>query len=127
VIESYAYEVDPAPPGCGADMVRVLPTTARLSVAGKGEIELHVGGTGCVPGLDFDLTPPVLAGASNRTIRAPKGRRRVRVVYSVTAQDNVDGAIAASCRPKRGARSGSVVRPSVCSAIDTSGNERLSP
>jgi hypothetical protein len=177
VAESYAYQVDSMPAGCGDDMVRLLPTTARLSVAGKGEIEVRINGTGCVPrippqplqaeadftitggtgtyagasgggryrddsygpptfrgrdtwtgtlivpGLAFDLTPPVLTGARNRRVRTPRGRKRVRVAYSVRAQDDIDGTLAASCRPK--SRSWFTVgRTRVrCSAIDTSANE----
>jgi HYR domain len=177
VSESFGYEIEGAPADCAVDMVRLLPATARLSVPGKGEIELRVDGTGCVtrvigqplhaqahftiaggsgryvgasgggtytdesfgppadhgrdtwtgtlvvPGLDFDLTPPVLSGARSRTIRAPIGRARVRVAYSVTAQDDVDGTLTATCRPR--SRSWfKVGRTTVrCSAIDTSGNE----
>jgi hypothetical protein len=178
VNESMAYEVESAPPGCGGDMVRMLPTTARLSVPGKGEIELRLGGSGCVtrmgpnplraqadftitggsgrfaeasgggtyvevslgppsyrgrdtwsgtlvvPGLDFDVTPPVLTGVRNRTIRALRGLKRVRVTYSVRAQDDVDGPLPVTCRPRSGSRF-TVGRTSVrCSAVDTSGNER---
>lgn len=177
VTESYAYFVDGSPAGCAVDEVRVLATTVRLSVAGKGEIELRVDSSGClrrvppepvhgeetftvtggtgkyagasgggtlatvsngppdwsgkdtwtgtlvVPGLDFDLTAPVIKGVRNRTVRAPRGRKRVRVTYTVSARDDVDGPIRAICRP----RSGSwfrVGRTRVrCSATDTSGNE----
>jgi hypothetical protein len=177
VTESYPYVVDGSPAGCAADEVRVLPATVRLIVAGKGEIELRVAGSGClarvppnpvrgeetftvtggsgryagaagtgtlvhasngppdwsgrdtwtgpliVPGLDFDLTAPVVTGARNRTVRAPRGKKRARVKYTVSAHDQVDGAIRAACHP----RSGSwfrVGRTRVrCSAADTSGNE----
>src|SRR5262245_55147877 len=44
-----------------------------------------------VPGLEFDLTPPTLSGATSKTVRAPKGAKRVRVTYKVAASDNVDG------------------------------------
>ena len=174
--ESYPYTIDGVPVGCAVDQVRLLPATVRLSVAGKGEIDLRVdgacldrippapvqgverftvtGGSGryagatgegtinhtssgppdwsgrdtwngtlVVPGLDFDLTAPVVTGARNRTVRAPRGRKRVRVRYAVTARDDVDGAIRAACSPKSGAwfRVGRTrVR---CSAADTSGNE----
>jgi hypothetical protein len=175
VNESYAYEVESA--GCDADFVRLLPTTARLSVPGKGEIELRVGGTGCVarvapqplraeadftitggsgryagasgggtysdlsfgppsfrgrdtwrgtlvvPGLDFDLTPPALSGATSTTIRAPRRLKRVRVAYDVTAQDDVDGAVPVTCRPR--SRSWFKIGRTLvrCSATDTSANE----
>jgi hypothetical protein len=52
VHESYAYRLENTPPGClgqlGADVIRLLPTTARLTVEGKGEIYLSTAGTGCL-------------------------------------------------------------------------------
>ena len=177
VTEVYPYFVDSAPAGCAGDEVRVLPATVRLSVTGKGEIELRVGGSGClargprhpvqgvetftvtsgsgkythasgggtithvsfgppdfsgrdtwtgtlvVPGLEFDLTAPVVTGARNKTVRARRGKKRVRVKYAVSARDAVDGAIPVACQP----RSGSwfrVGRTRVrCSATDSSGNQ----
>ena len=176
VNESFVYLVDPAPTGCGTDIdaVRVLPTTARLSVPGKGEIQLSVGESGCasragvlratsaftitggtgtytgasgggtytdvstgppgyrgkdswqgtlvVPGVDFDVTPPVLRGAVARTVRAPRRSQRVRVPFKVTAVDAVDGAVPATCTP----RPGSVFRLGrtrvTCSATDKTAN-----
>jgi hypothetical protein len=176
VTESYPYTVDGLPAGCTVDQVRVLPATVHFSVAGKGEIELRVDGSGCllrlppapvqgvetftitggtgryagasgggtiahvsngppiwsgrdtwtgtllVPGLDFDLTAPIVT-ARDRTVRAPRRKKRVRVKYTVSARDEVDGAIRAACQPKSGSwfRVGRTrVR---CSAMDTSGNE----
>jgi hypothetical protein len=177
VDESYPYLVDGSPAGCTPDQVRLLPATVRLSVAGKGDLELRVGGTGCVdrippnplraeagftitggsgkylgasgggtysdfstgppsfrgrdtwngtlvvPGLDFDLIPPGLTGGANKTIRVPKRVKRVRVGYTVTAQDDVEGALPVTCQPK--SRSWfKVGRTQVrCSATDTSANE----
>ena len=75
-----------------------------------------------MPGREFDLAGPALSGATARTVRAPKGATRVRVRYSVTAQDAVDGAVAAACKP----RSGTFFRVGrtkvTCSATDSSGN-----
>lgn len=177
VTEAYPYVVDGQPAGCGGDEVRVLPATVHLSVAGKGEIELRVHGSGCiarvppapvqgvetftirggsgryagasgegtithvsygppdwggtdtwsgtlvVPGLEFDLTAPVITGARTRTVRARRGKKRVRVKYTVSARDEVDGAIRAACRPSSGSWF-KVGRTRVrCSATDTSGNE----
>jgi hypothetical protein len=176
VNESYAYGVDPAPAGCGVDRVALLPTTARLSVPGKGEIELSIAGAACVPrvapqplrakaaftiiggsgrytgasgggtytdlsygppgfrgrdtwtgmlvvpGLDFDLTAPVLRGAVAKSVRAPKGKKSTRVVYRVTAADDVDGALPAHCLPRSGSQfrlGRTTVR---CSATDKSAN-----
>lgn len=83
-------------------------------------------GTLTVPGVDFDTTAPVLAGAVSKTVRISKNVKRVRVPYTVAATDGVDGAVPTSCTP----RSGSwfkVGRTSVtCSATDSSGNTATS-
>ena len=180
VAESHDYVFENAPAGCIApplgDVVRLLPSTVHLVVAGKGEIDIGTGGTGCVgrsgseqasepftvtggsgvyagasgggtvtivsygppsfsgadtwtgslvvPGLDFDLTPPVLAGAHSRTVHVPKRLKRVRVAFTVTARDAVDGTLPVSCRPKSRSWFG-VGRTRVhCTATDTSGNTR---
>jgi hypothetical protein len=179
VTESYEYTFENAPAGCPTpaegESLRLLPTTARLVVAGKGEIDVSTSGTGCVvrsngtfqpsesftitggsgvyagasgggtvtttsygppsfsgvdawsgtlvvAGLDFDLTPPVLTGAHSKRVLIPRGLKRVRVAYAVTARDDVDGALAVSCRPR--SRSWfDVGRTRVrCSATDSSGN-----
>ena len=79
-------------------------------------------GTLTVPGLEFDLTPPTLSGAANKTVRARKGSRRVRVPFKVTASDAVDGAVPVSCRPRSGSRF-RIGRTRVkCSAMDLSAN-----
>jgi HYR domain len=51
------------------------------------------------PSANFDLTPPAINGASGKTVRAPKGKTRVRVRYAVTAKDAVDGTVQATCKP----------------------------
>jgi hypothetical protein len=99
---SYVYEGNPAC-RCGS---------ARDSLTG----------TLAVPGLEFDLTPPVLSGARSKTVRARKGAMRVRVRYAVKAQDSTDNSVAVMCKP----RSGSffkVGRTKVrCSGTDSSAN-----
>ena len=79
-------------------------------------------GTLVVPGRTFDLTAPVLSGAVNKAVRAPRGKKKARVVYKVTARDGVDGAVPVACRP--GSRSlFKLGRTTVkCSTVDTSGN-----
>ncbi len=75
-----------------------------------------------VPGLEFDLTPPQLSGATSKTVRAPRGAKRVRVTYKVTASDNADGDVLLTCEPRSGSRfpiGRTVVR---CSATDSSAN-----
>ena len=79
-------------------------------------------GTLNVPGLEFDVTPPTLRGAVNKTVRAPKASKRVRVIYRVIASDAVDGSVPVSCQPRSGSRF-KIGRTFVkCSATDTSAN-----
>jgi hypothetical protein len=79
-------------------------------------------GTVVVPGLEFDLTAPVITGVASKTVRVPKKAKQARVRYTVTAQDAIDGSRPVTCSP----RSGSffkVGRTKVsCSATDSSGN-----
>ena len=79
-------------------------------------------GTLTVAGLEFDLIPPRLSGASSRTVQAPSGATRARVTYKVAARDAVDGPVPVKCRPPSGSRfrvGRTVVR---CLAADESGN-----
>lgn len=81
-------------------------------------------GTLTVPGLEFDVTPPTLSGAVNKTIRARSGSNRVRLTYRVTARDAVDGSVPVSCQPRSGSRF-KIGRTFVkCSATDTSANAK---
>jgi hypothetical protein len=52
VAESYDYAFENTPEGCptptDGDSLRLPPTTARLIVAGKGEVDVGTSGTGCV-------------------------------------------------------------------------------
>jgi hypothetical protein len=79
-------------------------------------------GTLVVPGRTFDLAAPVFIGAVDKAVRAPRGKKKARVAYKVTARDGVDGAVPVACQP----RSGSLFklgRTTVkCSTVDTSGN-----
>lgn len=77
-----------------------------------------------VPGLEFDLTPPTVNGAVAKTVRAPRGVKRVRVAYVVTALDDVDGAVPVSCQPRSGSRFRIGRTVVTCSAGDTSANTR---
>ena len=74
-----------------------------------------------VPGLDFDVTPPVLLGARSKTVKAPRKAKSVRVRYSVTAQD-AGASLQATCKPRSGSRF-KVGRTKVkCTAEDSSAN-----
>lgn len=99
--------------------------------SGSGMVERALGGgagaetwTGAlvVTGVEFDVTPPTLSGARSKTVRAPKGAKRVRVTYDVTASDALDGQVPVTCAPASGSRF-PIGRTAVsCSATDTSGN-----
>jgi hypothetical protein len=79
-------------------------------------------GTLTVPGLEFDVTRPTISGAQAKTVRVPRAATRVRVTYTVTASDAVDGSVPVRCRPTSGSRF-KVGRTTVrCSATDGSGN-----
>jgi hypothetical protein len=80
-------------------------------------------GTLTVPGLEFDLTPPTIAGAAAKVVRAPRRAKTMRVRYRVAATDDVDGSVGISCRPASGSRFRVGRRTRVsCSATDTSAN-----
>ncbi len=78
-------------------------------------------GTLNVAGLAFDLTPPVIAGATSKVVKT-KLASGVRVRYSVTAADATDGAVATACLPKSGSLFPVGRRTVTCNATDTSGN-----
>jgi hypothetical protein len=104
-------------------------TYERASGSGTFDRSVNAGrgtekwiGTLVVPGLEFDLLPPKLSAATSKTVRAPKGAKRVRVTYNVTASDVVDGRVPVACAPRSGSRfpvGRTVVR---CSATDSSAN-----
>ena len=79
-------------------------------------------GTLVVPGFEFDVTPPVLSGARSRKVRAPKRAKRVRVTYTVTANDAVDGQVPVTCLPRAGSRFPIGRTAVTCEATDSSGN-----
>ena len=72
-------------------------TGIYAGASGTGTVKRQLGSTPCsggetwtgtltVPGLEFDLTRPTLAGATNKTVRARKGAKSARVAFKVTAQ-----------------------------------------
>jgi hypothetical protein len=111
-------------------------TGTYAGASGSGTVERKLGtatdtgrsgtetwtGTLSVAGMEFDTTPPVLSGASAKTVRAPRRVRRVRVTYKVTARDDVDGSVPVTCQPASGSRFKIGRAVVACSATDTSGN-----
>lgn len=105
----------------GASGAGTTDVTAREISATGTYLDRRIG-TLTVPGLDFDLTPPVLSSAVSKTVRVPKKAKRVRVRYAVRAQDAVDGSIPVTCKPKSGS-SFKIGRTKVsCTATDSSAN-----
>jgi HYR domain len=105
----------------GASGTSTRDRALRSTILGAAGTETWVG-TLSVPGLEFDVSRPILKGIVHKTVRAPRGARRARVTYTVTARDEVDGVIPVSCRPRSGSRlriGRTVVN---CSATDGSGN-----
>ena len=106
-------------------------TGSHQAASGSGNVQPAVsGGVGfeswtgtiVVPGLEFDVTPPTLSGATPKTVRAPRGAKRVRVTYEVTANDNADAHVRVTCTPRSGGRF-PIGRTIVgCSATDSSAN-----
>jgi hypothetical protein len=91
-----------------------------LTVAGTGTETWT--GTLLAPGTEFDVTPPKLNGTTPKTVRAPKGQKRVRVTYKVTASDAVDGPVPVTCEPRSGSRFPLGRTRVTCSATDKSAN-----
>jgi hypothetical protein len=104
--------------GSGHIQAAVSPSTSNNTYVG---FETWTG-TLSVPGLDFDVTAPILTGATNKTVKARRGAKSVRVTYNVTARDAVDGEVAASCLPTSGSRFKAGRTLVTCSASDTSAN-----
>lgn len=95
---------------------------ASFTEAGAVGVDTWIG-TLNVPGLEFDLTPPTLTGATSKSVRIQKSVSRVRVTYSVAARDNTDPSVPVVCKPRPGTRF-RVGRTKVhCSATDSSGNQ----
>ena len=108
-------------------------TGIYAQASGSGTVERSVGGgrgsetwngTLVVPGLAFDVMAPTLSSAVVRTPRAPRGVKRVRVTYAVSARDEIDGAVPVSCSPRSGTRFRIGRTAVTCSATDASGNTR---
>jgi hypothetical protein len=79
-------------------------------------------GTLSVPGLEFDLTPPTLSGATSKTVKAKKRAKSARVTYQVIARDDRDGSVPVTCSPKSGSRFEIGRTKVICAATDTSAN-----
>ena len=105
-------------------------TGIYAGAAGSGMVETFGGGSGretwtgslVVPGLEFDVASPRLIGMVDRSARAPRGQMTARVAFSVTAQDDVEGAVPVRCNPRSGTRFPLGRTWVTCSANDSSEN-----
>ena len=106
-------------------------TGLYAGASGSGTVERSLGGgvgterwsgTLVAPEVEFDVSPPTLTGAKPKTVRAPKGAKRVRVTYKVTARDGVDGELPVACQPRSGSRFMIGRTVVTCSATDSSAN-----
>jgi hypothetical protein len=70
VEESWDPIVDETPASCGPASLRFLPSTARLTVSGKGAIDVQVNGSEC---LRFNPPSPV-QGAETFTVTGGSGK-----------------------------------------------------
>lgn len=98
-------------------VMRTLGTTATGAVGTETWT-----GTLTVAGLEFDVTQPTLAGATNKSVRAKKGAKSARVTFRVTARDATDGVVPIACNPRSGSRFQLGGTRVTCEATDSSGN-----
>jgi hypothetical protein len=80
-------------------------------------------GTLTAPNTALALTPPEISVQAKKIVRAPKGKKSVRVHYTADAQDAVDGPVSVECKPKSGSffKVGRRTRV-ICTATDSSAN-----
>jgi len=109
---------------------------AYAGASGGGTVETHFNppgsdtfrgadiwaGTLNVPGYTFDLMPPTIKGAKNRTVHVPRSAKRVRIKFSVTAADDVDSSLPVTFRPRSGSRFHVGRTRVTCSSTDMSAN-----
>jgi hypothetical protein len=75
-----------------------------------------------VAGREFDLNAPTLTGIANKVVRAARRARTAVVRFKVGANDDVDGTVPTTCKPRSGTRFKLGKTRVSCSATDTSGN-----
>jgi HYR domain len=111
-------------------------TGSYVGASGSGTLERALGeptdtgrygqerwrGTLSVAGLEFDTTAPTLSGARPRTVKARKGAKSARVVFTVTTQDDRDASVRVACTPRSGSRFPVGKTRVTCTAVDTSAN-----
>jgi hypothetical protein len=111
-------------------------TGSYVGASGSGTLERALGeetdtgrygqerwkGTLNVPGLEFDTTAPTLSGATAKTVKAKKGAKNARVVFTVSARDDKDASVQVTCTPRSGSRFPIGKTRVTCNATDSSAN-----
>lgn len=97
--------------------------TGTEDTTGVGQLQASdsLSGTIDAPATTFDLTPPVITGAS-KVVHVSKGKKSIRVRYAVSAKDAVDGSVPATCRPASGSAFAIGRTRVTCTATDSSAN-----
>lgn len=90
----------------------------------RGHLEVVASGVVDGPGLALDTSAPVLSGARNVRVNAPRGKRRARAYFFVRATDAVDGIVPVSCTRRSGSFFNLGRTKVNCSATDSSANRR---
>jgi hypothetical protein len=131
-ILSYAWQQLSGPPDAG---ITVLSDSVVTFVAPKlgyhetGELafRLTVADGSDVKSSDTctvlirDITPPVITGATDKTVEATSAAGAI-VTYAVSASDAVDGDVTVSCTAQSGNQFPLGTTPVSCSAHDVAGN-----
>ena len=101
-------------------------TFASPQFTGPGAGNRQIGWTGTlnVPGLTFDTTPPQITGVTPKVVKT-RSAAGMRVRYSVSANDAIDGPVPAACIPASGTIF-QVGRTTVsCTPTDSSANSAI--
>jgi hypothetical protein len=109
----------------GSLMFRSSVDAANFSCGPCGKASDAWSGTLTVPDLEFELTPPKIAGAKPMTVTAPKQAKGARVQYALTATDAIDGNVRVICRPPSGSLFKRGQTTVTCSATDADGNTAM--
>jgi len=107
----------------GASGSGTVMHTGAPGLAGTHGRDLWAG-TLVVQGLEFDVTPPTITGATNRAVRASRRPAPVRVRYRVAASD-AGKAASVTCRPPSGSFFKVGKTQVTCTAGDTHGNSAI--
>ena len=110
-----------SPFGTAAEFTITGGTGIYAGASGSGTVQRSIGmsrgsetwiGTLVAPGVEFDVTAPMLSGATSKTVRAPRGDKRVRMTCTVTGSDAVTAPSRQTARRSRAASTSSAAQRS---------------